>query len=94
MRAMGSDILHLPAKIGGAILGGTMKKLIRLILPVAALAAMFLATNSPVLATKEIGTKEKKACTVCHDMKGGAPTKANPKLTDAGKAYQKDHPAK
>jgi cytochrome c553 len=88
---MGDDILHLTAKIGGAILGGSMKKLIRLVLPV---VAMLLAVNSPVFATKEIGAKEKKPCATCHDMKGGAPTKDNQKLNDAGKAYLKANPPK
>ena len=64
-----------------------MKKVIRLVLPIATLLAAFLATNGVSFATKEIAKTEKKACTVCHE-------KGNMKvLTADGKAYKAAHPA-
>jgi cytochrome c553 len=60
-------------------------KAIRLILPVAAALATFLAAN--VYATGDMAKKEKKPCTTCHDMKAGKPTKEKPLLNDVGKHY-------
>ena len=61
-----------------------MKKVIRLVLPVATLLVAFIATNGVVFATKEMAKKEKKACTVCHEK--GTPSKTN--LNATGKYYK------
>lgn len=61
-----------------------MKRLIRLVLPVATLLVAFFATNALVFATKEMAKKEKKACTTCHQK--GTPGKAN--LNEVGKYYK------
>lgn len=52
-------------------------KLFRLILPVATLLAVFVATSGVSFATKEMSKKEAKPCTTCHvkgDMKKLNPT--------------------
>jgi cytochrome c553 len=61
-----------------------MKKMIRLVLPVATLMVAFFATNGISFATKEMAKTEKKACTTCHEK--GAPSKTN--LNDVGKYYK------
>ncbi len=61
-------------------------KAFRLMLPVATLLAAFLATSGISFATKEMGQKEKKPCTTCHEK--GKATKENPLLNDAGKYYK------
>jgi cytochrome c553 len=61
-----------------------MKKMIRLVLPVAMLMAAFFATNGISFATKDMAKTEKKPCTTCHEK--GAPSKTN--LNDVGKYYQ------
>ena len=61
-----------------------MKRVIRLVLPVAALLAAFFATNGVVFATKDMAKKEKKACTTCHEK--GTPSKDN--LNATGKYYK------
>ncbi len=53
---------------------------LRLLLPVATLLAAFFTASGVSFATKEIGKKEKKACTVCH-------TKGK-ELNDVGKYYK------
>jgi cytochrome c553 len=58
-------------------------KALRLILPVAAALATFVATSA--FATTEMGKKEKKPCKVCHDP--GKATKEKPLLNDVGKYY-------
>lgn len=60
-----------------------MKRL-RLLLPVAAALATFLAVNA--FATGEMAKKEKKPCTTCHEK--GKATKENPLLNETGKHYQ------
>jgi hypothetical protein len=59
-------------------------KRMRLLLPVAAVAATFLAANA--FATMEFSKKEKKPCTTCHEK--GKPTKENPLLNAIGKYYK------
>ena len=68
-----------------------MKRVIRLVIPVAALLAAFFATNGVVLANKDMAKKEKKPCTTCHEVKGmpKAGTADACKLTAVGKDYQK-----
>jgi cytochrome c551/c552 len=61
-----------------------MKRVIRLVLPVATLLIAFFATNGLVFATKEMAKKEKKACTTCHQK--GTPNKDN--LNEVGKYYK------
>ncbi len=58
----------------------------RLVVPAITLLAAFLATSMVSFATKEISTKEKKACTTCHQK--GKATKEKPLLNDVGKYYQ------
>jgi hypothetical protein len=62
-------------------------KALRLLLPAATLIAALLATSGLSFATKEMGQKEKKPCTTCHE-KGKAPTKENPQLNATGKYYK------
>jgi len=57
---------------------------LRLLLPIATVTAVFFATSA--FASTEIGKKEKKACTVCHDK--GKATKEAPLLNAAGKYYK------
>jgi hypothetical protein len=59
-------------------------KALRLILPVAAVLATFLATNA--FGTVEMSKKEKKPCTICHEK--GKATKENPLLNEVGKYYK------
>lgn len=59
-------------------------KVFRLILPVATLLAAFVATSGLSFATKEMGVKEKKPCTTCHEK--GKATKDN--LNAVGKHYK------
>lgn len=59
-------------------------KALRLLLPVATLLVAFVATSA--FATTEMGKKEKKACTVCHEK--GKATKENPLLNATGKFYK------
>jgi len=61
-----------------------MKRVIRLVLPVATLLVAFFATNGLVFATKEMAKKEKKQCTWCHQK--GTPSKDN--LNNVGKYYK------
>lgn len=61
-------------------------KAFRLILPAATLLAAFLATSGISFATKEMGVKEKKPCTTCHEK--GKATKENPLLNEVGKYYK------
>jgi len=60
-----------------------MKRL-RLLMPVAAVAATFLAASA--FATVELSKKEKKPCTTCHEK--GKPTKQNPLLNAIGRYYK------
>jgi len=59
-------------------------KALRLVLPVAAVLATFLATSA--FGTTEMGKKEKKPCLACHDK--GKATKENPLLNEVGKYYK------
>jgi hypothetical protein len=59
-------------------------KRFRLLIPAAAVAALFLAGNA--FATVELSKKEKKPCTTCHEK--GKPTKENPLLNAIGKFYK------
>lgn len=59
-------------------------KRMRLLLPACAAALSFLASSA--LATVEMGKKEKKPCTYCHEK--GKPTKENPLLNEIGKYYK------
>jgi len=59
-------------------------KALRLILPVAATLATFLATNA--FGTVEMSKKEKKPCATCHEK--GKATKDNPLLNEVGKYYK------
>jgi hypothetical protein len=59
-------------------------KSLRLLIPVAAVATLFVAGNA--FATQEMSKKEKKPCTTCHEK--GKPTKENPLLNDVGKYYK------
>lgn len=61
-----------------------MKRLFRLVLPVATLLVAFFATNGISFATKEMAKTEKKPCMTCHEK--GAPSKTN--LNDTGKFYK------
>lgn len=61
-----------------------MKRVFRLVLPVATLLVAFFATNGLIFATKEMAKKEKKACTMCHEK--GTPSKDN--LNNVGKYYK------
>jgi cytochrome c553 len=56
-------------------------KALRLIIPVATLVAMMVATSGLSFATKEIGKKEGKPCGTCHEKAG------KKELNDAGKYY-------
>lgn len=58
-------------------------KALRLILPVAAVLATFLANNA--FGTVAMGKKEKKPCLHCHDK--GKATKEAPLLNAVGKYY-------
>ncbi len=60
-------------------------KLLRLLIPAAAVAAAFLVAGS-AYATVEMSKKEKKPCTTCHEK--GKPTKENPLLNAIGKFYK------
>ena len=57
---------------------------LRLLLPIATATAVFFTTS--VFANVEMGKKEKKACTVCHDK--GKATKEAPLLNATGKYYK------
>ena len=59
-------------------------KAFRLLLPVATLLAAFVATSA--FANVEMGKKEKKPCTTCHEK--GKATKENPLLNAVGKHYK------
>jgi hypothetical protein len=59
-------------------------KALRLLLPIATLLAVFVGTSA--FATQEMGKKEKKACTTCHEK--GKATKENPLLNPTGKYYK------
>ncbi len=59
-------------------------KAARLLLPVVGILATFLATS--VFGTTEMGKKEKKPCTTCHEK--GKATKENPLLNEVGKYYK------
>lgn len=61
-------------------------KSLRVLLPVAAALATFLAANA--FATGDMAKKEKKPCTTCHDMKAGKPTKEKPNLNAVGTYYK------
>ena len=61
-----------------------MKRVIRLVLPAAALLVAFFASNGLVFATKDMAKKEKKSCTTCHEK--GTPSKQN--LNNVGKFYK------
>jgi len=61
-----------------------MKRMIRLVLPVATLLVAFFATNGIGFATKEMSKTEKKPCTTCHEK--GTPSKTN--LNDVGNYYK------
>ena len=62
-------------------------KSFRLLIPAATLIAAMLGTGGMLFATKEMGKKEGKPCTTCHE-KGKAPTKENPILNEVGKYYK------
>ncbi|MBA3973551.1 MAG: hypothetical protein C0504_04940 [Candidatus Solibacter sp.] len=51
-------------------------------MPAAAFAAALMLTGGVAFATKEMGKKEKKPCTVCHVKMGSKD------LNDAGKYYK------
>jgi hypothetical protein len=57
-------------------------KSLRLLIPVAAVATLFVAGNA--FATPEMHKKEKKPCATCHEK--GKPTKDN--LNAVGKYYK------
>ncbi len=57
-------------------------RILRTLLPVAALAAAFLLSSSLSFANKEIQKKEGKPCTTCH-VKAGQKD-----LNDVGKFYK------
>ena len=59
-------------------------KALRLLLPIATLLAVLVGTSA--FATQEMGKKEKKACTTCHEK--GKATKENPLLNATGKFYK------
>lgn len=59
-------------------------RVLRLILPVATLLAVFVATNA--FGTVVMGKKEKKACVTCHEK--GKATKDSPLLNAIGKHYK------
>ena len=61
-----------------------MKRMIRLVLPVAMLGLAFFATSGIGFATKDMAKTEKKPCVTCHEK--GAPSKTN--LNDVGKYYK------
>ena len=57
-------------------------KALRLFVPVAALLAMLVATSGLSFATKELGKKEGKPCTACHEKAG------KKELNEVGKYYK------
>ena len=59
-------------------------KALRLLLPVATLLAVFVATSA--FANQEMAKKEKKGCVTCHEK--GKATKENPLLNAVGKHYK------
>lgn len=59
-------------------------KSLRLMMPIAAVAALVLAGNA--FATVELSKKEKKPCTTCHEK--GKPTKEKPLLNAIGQFYK------
>jgi hypothetical protein len=61
-----------------------MKKMIRLVLPVATVIVAFFATSGIGFATKEMSKTEKKPCITCHEK--GTPSKAN--LNEVGVYYK------
>lgn len=61
-------------------------KYIRILIPVGAALAAFLATSVLSFGTQTYAKKEKKPCTTCHEP--GKATKESPLLNATGKQYQ------
>ncbi len=59
-----------------------MKKVVRLVFPAAAFAAVLMLGGGAAYATKEMSKKEKKPCTTCH-VKAGSKD-----LNNVGKFYK------
>jgi hypothetical protein len=59
-----------------------MKKMTRLLFPIAAFAAVLMLSGGAAFATKDISKKESKPCATCH-VKAGAKD-----LNDVGKFYK------
>lgn len=59
-----------------------MKKVVRLVFPAAAFAAVLMLAGGAAYATKEMQKKEKKPCTTCHAKAGSKD------LNDVGKYYK------
>ena len=59
-----------------------MKKVVRLVFPAAAFAAVLMLAGGAAYATKEMSKKEKKPCTTCHAKAGSKD------LNDVGKYYK------
>lgn len=59
-----------------------MKKVVRLVFPAAAFAAVLMLGGGAAYATKELSKKEKKPCTACH-VKAGSKD-----LNNVGKYYK------
>lgn len=59
-----------------------MKKVVRLVFPAAAFAAVLMLAGGAAYATKEMSKKEKKPCTTCH-VKAGSKD-----LNNVGKFYK------
>jgi len=59
-----------------------MKRVVRLVFPAAAFAAVLMLAGGAAYATKDFSKKEKKPCLTCH-VKAGAKD-----LNDVGKYYK------